>query len=836
MMPTASPVGSRAKDLVGRVDLLRLDAIRRIDRDRKAQFGQFFTPAPVAQLMASMFERHGPTVRLLDAGAGIGCLTAAWVAEVCHRDIRPQNVVITAFELDRDLRAYLEETLRLCKEACEESGIDFQADVRQTDFIGDGVSALRGSLFDQSGYDAAILNPPYQKINIGSAPYDALGSVGLATTNLYTAFLGLVIRLLDPGGELVAITPRSFCNGTYFRPFRQFFLREMSPTRFHVFEARDHAFRDDEVLQENVIFRAIKSRERPAVAITASLGPQDEQMTLRTLPYEQVVKPDDPNEFIHLVPDEMGDAVVSRLGSLTETIDKLELTVSTGPVVDFRLGSFLRPMPTADTVPLIYATHFGKDGFIAWPKPEARKPNAIAISQETEYWLVPSEVYVIVKRFTAKEERRRVVAALYDPARLPAQRIGLENHLNYYHRHGRGLGMNLAKGLVAFLNSTLVDLFFRQFNGHTQVNAGDLRSLKYPSQEVLESLGSKIGDAFPQQDELDRLINGELGMSEVAGVDPVAAKAKINQALVVLRSLGFPRGQLNERSALTLLALLNLKPATPWADANDPLLGITPMMDFFEANYGKHYAPNSREQVRRQTVHQFVDAGISTLNPDKPSRPTNSGKTVYQIERGALQLVRSFGSPSWETGLQTYLASGQTLRERYAQERQMERIPVKLTSGKTLNLSPGGQNILIKHIIEEFAPRFTPDGTILYIGDTDEKFFHFDQGGLRALGITIDKHSKMPDVIIFHSNKSWLMLIEAVTSHGPIHPKRHAELQRLFKGARVPLVLVTAFLDRRAMVKYLNEISWETEVWVADAPSHMIHFDGERFLGPIKAT
>jgi hypothetical protein len=182
--------------------------------------------------------------------------------------------------------------------------------------------------------------------------------------------------------------------------------------------------------------------------------------------------------------------------------------------------------------------------------------------------------------------------------------------------------------------------------------------------------------------------------------------------------------------------------------------------------------------------------------------------------------------------LETYLASVETLKRRYAQERQMERIPVRLAGGKIINLSPGGQNILIKQIIEEFAPRFTPGGTVLYVGDTDEKFAHFDVDGLRQLGVTIDEHGKMPDAVIFHRDRGWLMLIEAVTSHGPINPKREAELRRLFRGSHVPLVLVTAFLDRHAMVKYLNDISWETEVWVADAPSHMIHFDGERFLGP----
>lgn len=819
-------------DLLERVDLIRLDAARKLDPDRRSDLGQFFTPANVARLMASMFEGQRDTMRLLDAGAGVGSLTAAFVGEQVHRDVKPKNIIVTAYEVDPDMIGYLRETLESCESLCSAHGISFYGEIRREDFISDGVRALSGSLFEQSGYDAAILNPPYRKINIGSASYRMLEEAGLETTNLYTAFLGLVIRLLDPEGELVAITPRSFCNGTYFKPFRQFFLREMSPRRFHLFEARDHAFKDDEVLQENVIFRAVKSRQRPKIAITSSDGPQDDDIMLRMLDYDQVIKPRDPNVFIHLVPDEMGEAVITRMALLTETLDKLGLTVSTGPVVDFRLSSFLRALPAKDTVPLIYPSHFNKDGFIAWPKPEGRKPNAIAVTPATEHWLVPSETFVVTKRFTAKEERRRLVAAIYDPARVPGQRVGLENHLNFYHRDGHGLPVNLAKGLAAYLNSTLVDMYFRQFNGHTQVNAGDLRSLKYPKHETLEALGSKIGDTFPDQQEIDRLVEGELGISQMAGVDPVAAKRRVSEAVTILRALGLPKGQLQERSALTLLALLHLRPDLPWTAASDPLVGITPMIEFIAQNYGKQYAPNSRESVRRRSVHQFLEAGIITINPDNPSRPTNSDKTVYQIEASVLELIRSFGLATWATGLGTYLASMETLRERYAQERKMQRIPIQVAPGKIIDLTPGGQNILVEQIINEFAPRFTPGGIVLYVGDTGEKFAYIDVDGLSELGITIDKHSKAPDVVIYSQQKGWLMLIEAVTSHGPIDPKREGELRRIFRGSKIPLLFVTAFLDRHAMVKYLNDISWETEVWVADAPSHMIHFDGERFLRP----
>jgi hypothetical protein len=255
------------------------------------------------------------------------------------------------------------------------------------------------------------------------------------------------------------------------------------------------------------------------------------------------------------------------------------------------------------------------------------------------------------------------------------------------------------------------------------------------------------------------------------------------------------------------------------------------MMKFFEAHYGKVYAPNSRETVRRQTVHQFVDAGLALINPDNPERPTNSGQTVYQIEPRALALLKAFGTPEWDKALRTYLSSVETLQRHYAKEREMQRIPLALPSGKTISLTPGGQNVLVKKIIDDFCPLFTPGAKPIYVGDTGEKFAYFDKEALSALGVTLDPHSKIPDVVVHHA-KGWLVLIEAVTTHGPVDPKRRFELQQLFKSAKAGCVYVTAFLTRKDLVGYLNDIAWETEVWVAEAPTHLIHFNGERFLGP----
>lgn len=311
---------------------------------------------------------------------------------------------------------------------------------------------------------------------------------------------------------------------------------------------------------------------------------------------------------------------------------------------------------------------------------------------------------------------------------------------------------------------------------------------------------------------------------------------QIENALKILASLGLPRAQQNERSALCLLALLDLRPGRKWSEAQDPLIGITPIMDWVRKHYKKKYAPNTRETVRRQTMHQFVDAGIACYNPDKPDRPVNSPAAVYQIEPKALALLRTFAKPAWHNNLAAYLAKRQTLSAQYARERKQNLVPVSITPGKKIALSPGEHSELIRAIIEVFAARFVPGAELIYAGDTGDKWGYFDAVRLGDLGVNVEAHGKMPDVVIYYPDRKWLLLIESVTSHGPVDGKRHAELARLFEASTAGLVYVTAFPTRAVMSRYLGQIAWETEVWVADAPSHLIHFNGERFLGPYSSV
>lgn len=311
-------------------------------------------------------------------------------------------------------------------------------------------------------------------------------------------------------------------------------------------------------------------------------------------------------------------------------------------------------------------------------------------------------------------------------------------------------------------------------------------------------------------------------------------QSKIDEAIQILNAVGMPKAQQNERSALCLLALLDSGPYDGWGDVKAPLIGITPIMDWSKDKYGKEYAPNTRETFRRQSMHQFVEAGIALYNPDNPLHPVNSPKAVYQAQSDFIELVKSFGSDNWQVMLDDYLSKNTSLAEKYARSREQVKIPVNVSEDLVLKLSSGEHSILIKDIIEEFGPRFAPGSKLIYVGDTGNKFGYFDEELLAKLGVKLDNHGKMPDVVLYSEDKDWLLLIESVTSHGPVDGKRYSELEELFSGSKPDLVYITALPSRSLLARFLPVIAWETEVWVSEAPSHLIHFNGDKFLGPHK--
>ncbi|MBC7835239.1 MAG: restriction endonuclease [Phycisphaerales bacterium] len=311
--------------------------------------------------------------------------------------------------------------------------------------------------------------------------------------------------------------------------------------------------------------------------------------------------------------------------------------------------------------------------------------------------------------------------------------------------------------------------------------------------------------------------------------------SRAKDAVSILAALGLPKAQQNERSALTLLALAGLRPKTPWEAARARLLRTVDIMGFMRDAYKKDYAPNTRETIRRQTLHQFEQARLVDRNPDDPARATNSGKNAYRLTDPALAVIAAFGHGlAFEQAVAVFRERFGSLETAYRGTRELHRVPLVLSDFTEVSLSAGVHNELQAAVVRDFGPRFAPGARVLYLGDTADRHAVLDAKGLRNLGVVLTAHDKLPDVILHQPSKNWLFLVEAVTSHGPVSPKRHREMETAFSECSAERVYVTAFPNVAVFRKYAAEIAWETEVWLADSPDHMIHFNGEKFLGPHK--
>lgn len=479
------------------IEKTRLKVSKATDAKHKSQLGQFLTPETTARFMAGMFSFDGVTeLRLLDAGAGIGSLSSAFLDRCLTSGINFNELSLSAYEIDNVLHHELKNTLdRYTKIK------DFSYEVVGEDFVESAINRIQFGA--DKGFTHAILNPPYKKISSASRYRMLLTDVGIETVNLYSAFFALTILLMVRGGEIVAIIPRSFCNGPYYKSFRELLLSHCAIRRIHLFESRGTAFKDDGVLQENVIFQVEVGGSQGKVEVSTSTDDKFHDLISREYSFERIVLPNDTEKFIH-IPSTQQNGYIE--GITPHTLTEIGIGVSTGPVVDFRLKDFLRAMPEKGTVPLLYPTHFSGSR-IEWPKESIKKPNAMIRNTETEKWFYPSGYYCLVRRFSSKEERRRIVACVVRPSDFEDTEVyGFENHLNVFHEKRHGLPEYIAKGLSIYLNSTMVDEHFRQFSGHTQVNATDLKIMKYPSRDELIFLGKSADKIGNTQEEIDKAV------------------------------------------------------------------------------------------------------------------------------------------------------------------------------------------------------------------------------------------------------------------------------------------------------------------------------------------
>lgn len=400
--------------LTDSTDITRIQLSSRLNLKQQSELGQFLTPAPIARFMAGRFSNLTNHIHLLDPGAGVGTLTAAFVERLLSNPHHTKSCFITAYEVEHAFLLPLKQCLTECCIALENRGIQANYCLHERSFI-EILAEANLPLFSTAHveYTHAILNPPYKKINNQSIEKKVLSSLGIETVNLYSAFVWLAMQQLHENGEIVAITPRSFCNGAYFRPFRKALLKDMNIQKIHIFESRSAVFSENEVLQENIIFHANKTKNKPEIVEVTSNSKDgiDIVSEIRYVPYQEVVRPNDSEKFIHITTNAFDDALRLQINQFPSTLEQLGLEVSTGPVVDFRLKSALRTCLDNRSVPLLYPESI-KAGKAVFPPIKPRKPIAIEHNAETRKWLIQPGWYVLIKRFSAKEEKRRIVAAV----------------------------------------------------------------------------------------------------------------------------------------------------------------------------------------------------------------------------------------------------------------------------------------------------------------------------------------------------------------------------------------------------------------------------------------
>lgn len=469
---------------------------KELDVSRRSELGQFMTNWNIARFMSSLMNCRIPNptspIRILDPGAGIGSLSAALVERINSENEGSISTEVDTYEIDQTMRKGLSKTSALL-----ESSYNCKHTINEEDFIETAVSILVPRLGEcqneTEGYDFVILNPPYKKI-LGTSVYrHLLRLAGIETTNLYTAFWQLSIRLAKPGAQICAIVPRSFCNGTYFKSFRQYLMSSSDIKQIHVFDSRKDAFSDNDVLQENVIICSEKKGKSHAVnkgevIVSRSANDTFDEMSKITLGSSQIWG-NAPDRFLYIPTSTESLEVVEVINSLPSSLVELGLKVSTGPVVQFRLRSSLS---FDGGVPMLYCSSMS-EGRAKQKLENKKSPPYIQLNNESEKWLVPNSCYLIIRRFSSKEEKRRIVCAVYNPSsqELGSEMLGIDNKLNYFYSLNGPLPAEMAYGLYVFLSSTMVDKYYRLVSGHTQINSGDLRSFRYPSLSALIAVGSK---------------------------------------------------------------------------------------------------------------------------------------------------------------------------------------------------------------------------------------------------------------------------------------------------------------------------------------------------------
>jgi adenine-specific DNA-methyltransferase len=491
--------------------------------EHKKSYGQYLTPKPVARYMARHFEVKEDVVWLLDPGAGSGILTCSVAEHLAGRKARPIRLNVEAYETDSDLALVIEASMAYLKQWLANYGIEFTSAVRTDDFVmthsealtnvlGDNPSLFTGNI-NVRNFDIVIANPPYFKIPKSDSRAKASNAIIHGQPNIYALFMAVSASLLKPGGQFVFITPRSFASGPYFRLFRERFFAKMRPVSVHVFESRTDAFKRDDILQENIILNAQREDDWPAshghdrVSISSNAGCCD-FIELKSLKVRSDLVLDMAgfDKILHVPTSHEELATMKIVRSWSNSLRKMGLEISTGPVVPFRAVPLLDEQGEGDEhAPLLWMQHV-RAMKVQWPIAAIRKPQFIKLTDSALKILVRNKNYVLLRRFSAKEEHRRLVAAPYFSSLLESPWLGLENHLNYIHRPGGELTREEAMGLSVLYNCSMLDSYFRTLNGNTQVSATELRAIPLPNKQAILELGEMAMNLSDPLDKVDALV------------------------------------------------------------------------------------------------------------------------------------------------------------------------------------------------------------------------------------------------------------------------------------------------------------------------------------------
>ena len=780
--------------------------------DRKL-IGQFFTPKETAKYMASLFDipKKG-TIKILDPGAGSGVLSAALI----DRILRVQGInkiELVCYENNASILPLLEANLSYIKEtskiAVEYLILNENYITSQAEDFGGTIGAIQRFA---NYFDCIIGNPPYMKVPKDAPEALAIPIVCHGAPNLYFLFASMSVYNLSKDGELVYIIPRSWTSGFYFKAFRKYLFSECKLLSVHIFLCRDKVFCDETILQETIIIKLRKQeKEIKNIDITSTKSNADfEDISRIKAAYSAIVFGEENYVFLPVNTEELN--IVTSVCQFHYTLPKIGFKMKTGLTVDFRSKELLRSAPADGVVPLFFTQHI-QNGEVVFP---ISKENEY-ITSENRGLLQTNKNYLFVKRFTAKEERRRLQAGIYSAGNYPQYNlISTQNKINFIDSiDGSDIPLHTVYGFYVLFNSSRYDAFYRILNGSTQVNATEINAMPIPSLEKINEWGRQL------------LVTGNLSTENCDKIMEAVLVKNVDEAREILSAIGMPKTQQSDLCCYSLLALAGLQPQSEWSDSTENWLRIHDIIEFTKDKYDVAYAENSRETFRKQAMHHFRTAAVIEDN----GKPTNSPHYRYRLTWEMLKLIRAFNTDAWDRELKIFLNKHEKLVTIYASKKEMKKMPVKI-NGKDFTFSTGKHNQLQKAILEEFAPRFAPNCRCLYVGDTTEKDLVKDIATLQKLGFEITLHDKMPDVVLYREDVDWIYFIESVTSVGPMEPKRILEIQEMTKAVKSGKIFITAFLDFKTYKQFSDKLAWETEVWLAELPDHMIHLNGDKFIGP----